>query len=180
MAVELLGARILTPHFGSGIYVWGGVITVFMLALSIGYLIGGQLSMYSPSLRRLGMLLIAAALSTLLLIFFGTALLDTIFEHVHDPRYGSLLASMALFFLPVAISGTVSPYAVRLLVRELSASGRSAGSLYFISTFGSAAGTILTSFYLVLWFEINQIFFGLMSVSVVLGVAALIWGESDE
>ena len=87
---------------------------------------------------------------------------------------------MALFFLPVAISGTVSPYAVRLLVRELSASGRSAGSLYFISTFGSAAGTILTSFYLVLWFEINQIFFGLMSVSVVLGVAALIWGESDE
>ena len=176
MAVELLGARILTPNFGSGIYVWGGVITVFMLALSIGYLIGGQLSVHQPTLRRLGLLVIAAALSTLSLIFFGTAMIDWIFEHVHDPRYGSLLASLGLFFLPVAISGTVSPYAVRLLVTELSASGRSAGLLYFVSTFGSAAGTILTSFYLVLWFEINQIFVGLMSISILSGLAAVIWG----
>ncbi len=173
MAVELLGARILTPNFGSGIYVWGGVITVFMLALSVGYLVGGHLSMYAPSLRKLGALLIAAALSTLAPVFFGTPVLDWIFDQVHDPRYGSLLASMALFFLPVAISGTVSPYAVRLLVTELHASGRSAGSLYFVSTFGSAAGTITTSFYLVLLFEINQIFVGLMTISVVLGLLAM-------
>jgi len=174
MAVELLGARILTPNFGSGIYVWGGIITVFMLALSIGYLVGGQLSMYNPTLRKLGMLLIAAALTTLAPVFFGTPVLDGIFDRVHDPRYGSLLASMALFFLPVAISGTVSPYAVRLLVTELHASGRSAGSLYFVSTFGSAAGTIITSFYLVLLFEINHIFIGLMAISVVLGLLAML------
>ena len=63
---------------------------------------------------------------------------------------------------------------------ELSASGRSAGLLYFVSTFGSAAGTILTSFYLVLWFEINQIFMGLMTVSVVLGLLALPWSGRDD
>ena len=180
MAVELLGARVLTPNFGSGIYVWGGVITVFMLALSIGYLVGGQISLYAPSLRRLSLIVIAAALGTLGLVLAGDGMLDWIFEHVRDPRYGSLLASLALFFLPVAISGMVSPYAVRLLVTELSASGRSAGLLYFVSTFGSAAGTILTSFYLVLWFEINQIFMGLMTVSVVLGLLALPWSGRDD
>ena len=33
MAVELLGGRVLAPSFGNSIYVWGGVITMFMLCL---------------------------------------------------------------------------------------------------------------------------------------------------
>ena len=43
MAVELLSGRILAPTFGNSIYVWGAVITVFMLALAVGYLLGGRL-----------------------------------------------------------------------------------------------------------------------------------------
>lgn len=176
MAVELLSGRILAPNFGNSIYVWGGVITVFMLALSVGYLVGGHLSVLAPSLRRLGYLLMAAAVATLPVVFWGDVSLDWIFDHVHDPRYGSLLASSALFFLPTAISGTVSPYAIRLLVKQLHVSGKSAGSLYFVSTFGSAVGTICTSFYLVLWFEINQIFIGMIAVSAVLAGAAILFG----
>ena len=181
MAVELLSGRILAPNFGNSIYVWGGVITVFMLALSVGYLLGGHLSVHAPSLRRLGYLLLAAAVATLPVVFWGEPLLDWMFDHIRDPRYGSLLASSALFFLPTAISGTVSPYAIRLLIKQLHASGKSAGLLYFVSTFGSAVGTICTSFYLVLWFEINQIFIGMIAVSGVLGLAAvLLGGMHDE
>ena len=175
MAVELLSGRVLAPSFGNSIYVWGAVITVFMLALAVGYLAGGQISMFSPSLRRLGALLVGAGLATLPVVLFGNAALDWIFDRVADPRYGSLLASAVLFFVPTAISGAVSPYAVRLLVNDLEASGRSAGSLYFVSTFGSAAGTILTSFYLVLLFEVNTILVGLMIVSIVLGTVAAAW-----
>jgi len=177
MAIELLSGRVLAPSFGNSIYVWGAVITVFMLALAVGYLAGGQISVFSPSLRRLGALLIAAGAGTLPVVLFGNAALDWIFDRVSDPRYGSLMASTLLFFVPTAISGAVSPYAVRLLVRDLHASGKSAGLLYFVSTFGSAAGTILTSFYLVLLFEVNTILLGLMLVSVVLGIAAVAWRE---
>ena len=177
MSVELLSGRILAPNFGNSIYVWGGVITVFMLALSVGYLAGGHLSMYSPSVRRLGALLIAAASATLPVVLWGDALLDWIFDRVQDPRYGSLLGSSLLFFLPTAISGTISPYAIRLLVSQARASGRSAGLLYFVSTFGSAAGTILTSFYLVLLFELDQIFIGLMGLSLALGLLAVVPGD---
>lgn len=180
MAVELLSGRILAPNFGNSIYVWGGVITVFMLALSVGYLVGGHLSVFAPSLRRLGYLLCAAAVATLPVVVWGDVSLDWIFDHVHDPRYGSLLASSALFFLPTAISGTVSPYAIRLLVKQLHVSGKSAGSLYFVSTFGSAVGTICTSFYLVLWFEINQIFIGMIAVSAVLAGAAILFGGLND
>ena len=109
MAIELLGGRILAPTFGNSIYVWGAVITVFMLALAVGYLLGGRFSMHAPSLRRLGTLLIAAGLTTLPVVLFGNAALDGIFDRVNDPRYGSLVASTLLFFVPTAISGAVSP-----------------------------------------------------------------------
>jgi len=175
MAIELLSGRILAPSFGNSIYVWGGVITIFMLALSIGYLIGGHLSVHAPSLRRLGLILMAAALTTLPVIIWSDALIDMVFTRVSDPRYGSLLASSALFFLPTVISGCVSPYAIRLLVTQLQASGQSAGKLYFVSTFGSAAGTIGTSFYLVLLFEINQIFTTLILISLLLGSLAILF-----
>jgi hypothetical protein len=175
MAIELLSGRILAPSFGNSIYVWGGVITIFMLALSIGYLIGGHLSVHAPSLRRLGLILMAAALTTLPVIIWSDALIDMVFTRVSDPRYGSLLASSALFFLPTVISGCVSPYAIRLLVTQLQASGQSAGKLYFVSTFGSAAGTIGTSFYLVLLFEINQIFTTLILISLLLGSLAMLF-----
>jgi hypothetical protein len=177
MAVELLSGRVLAPAFGNNIYVWGAVITIFMLALSVGYLLGGHFSVFSPSLRRLGGLLIAAGLTTLPVVFFGDRALDWIFDRVDDPRYGSLLASSLLFFIPTAIAGAVSPYAIRLLVSSLHGSGKSAGFLYFVSTFGSAAGTILTSFYLVLLFEVNAILLGLMAVSTVLGLVAILSKE---
>ena len=172
MAVELLSGRILAPSFGNSIYVWGGIITVFMLALSVGYLLGGQLSLFAPTLRRLGLVLIAAGVASLPIVLVGDRVLDWIFDHVRDPRWASLLASSTLFFVPTAISGMVSPYAVRLVATSVQSTGRSAGFLYFISTFGSAAGTILTSFYMVLWFEVNQIFIGMIVVSFVCGMAA--------
>jgi hypothetical protein len=180
MAVELLSGRILAPNFGNSIYVWGAVITVFMLALSVGYLLGGNFSVFSPSLRRLGGLLIAAGMTTLPVVVFGDQALDWIFNHVHDPRYGSLLASSMLFFVPTAISGMVSPYAIRLLVTQLYVSGKSAGSVYFVSTFGSAVGTILTSFYLVLLLEVNEILLGLMAASICLGLFPFLFNKAEQ
>lgn len=172
MSVELLGGRLLAPTFGSSIYVWGAIITIFMLALSLGYLAGGRWSMHAPSVRKLGAILVVAALGVLPTLGFGVALLDSVAARVPDPRFGSLLGSTVLFFVPTFFSGMISPYAVRLLVEERATSGRHAGQLYFVSTFGSAAGTLLTSFYLVLYFEVNHILVGLMAISLALGVLA--------
>ena len=172
MSVELLGGRLLAPTFGSSIYVWGAIITIFMLALSLGYLAGGRWSTHAPSVRKLGSILVIAAISVLPTLAFGVELLDWTAAMVPDPRFGSLLGSTVLFFVPTFFSGMISPYAVRLIVEERSTSGRQAGQLYFVSTFGSAAGTLLTSFYLVLYFEVNHILIGLLAISIVLGCAS--------
>jgi len=172
MAIELLGGRLLAPYFGSSIYVWGAIITVFMLALSLGYLWGGRASLYAPSLQRLGLILLAAAATALPALLSGDSVLEHLSARIGDPRYGSLVAAALLFFLPTCVSGMVSPYAVRLLVPDRASAGQLAGRLYFVSTFGSAAGTILTSFYLVLYLEVNQILMVMLGVSGVIGVIA--------
>jgi hypothetical protein len=172
MAVELLGGRLLAPTFGSSIYVWGAIITVFMLALSLGYLAGGRYSMVSPSVRRLGVILVVAALSVAPLLVFADKMLDAVSIAIPDPRFGSLVGATVLFFVPTFFSGMVSPYAVRLLVEDRVSSGRHAGQLYFVSTFGSAAGTLLTSFYLVLVLEVNHILVALLAISVVIGLTS--------
>jgi MFS family permease len=157
MSLELLGGRVLAPYFGSSIYVWGSIITVFMMSLSLGYLLGGRLSLRNPTLGRFAFIFLGAAVCLYPLVYFGEAIMVWIFERVVDPRYGSLLASGILFIVPTVIMGMISPYSVRMLVRTTDQSGHVAGVLYFVSTLGSALGTLATSFYLILWFEINTI-----------------------
>ncbi len=174
MALELLGGRALAPYFGTGIYIWGAIITLFMLSLSIGYLLGGHFSARQPNLRKLSLILGAATLAALPCAVGSNFILERVFDAVPDPRYGALLASIALFFLPITISGAVSPYGIRLLVEGLGTSGKVAGNVFFISTFGSAAGTLLTSFYLVLLFELDQLFYGMMLISILVATLGIL------
>jgi len=169
MALELLGGRILAPYFGNSIYVWGSIISVFMLSLALGYLIGGYLSLRQPTLARFAALFLLGALVTGPLVFYADPLMRTVFDHIEDPRYGSLVAASALFVAPTVVLGMISPYSVRLMVNETTQSGRIAGTLYFVSTLGSAFGTLATSFYLVLWFEIDTIVLLLTGALIVLG-----------
>ncbi|WP_197911910.1 fused MFS/spermidine synthase [Kineobactrum salinum] len=117
----------------------------------------GRLSLYHPNLKRYGSFYLIAAALLLPLIFRGNSIMEAVFLRIEDPRYGSFVVSMLLFFLPTAVLGMIAPYSVRLLVSDRHHSGQVAGLLYFVSTLGSALGTLGTSFYFVLWFEVNQI-----------------------
>ena len=176
MAIEMLGARIMAPYFGGSLSVWGSILTVFMLALACGYLIGGRLSARTPSRVSYSYFFIAAAVTSLPIVLFADAIMRPIFLAIEDPRYGSLLASLFLYFIPTTILGMISPYSVRLLVQTSDHSGQKAGLLFFVSTLGSAVGTLGTSFYLVLWFEVNEIVLGTSAALLTIGVALLLAG----
>lgn len=172
MGFEMLSGRILAPTFGGGIYVWGAVITVFMTALSLGYLIGGRLSMKQPSIARLCLLHALSGALVLPVLLFELPVLDGIFGITQDPRLGSLLASVVLFSAPAVVAGMVTPYAVRLLVDNAQDAGFYAGLQYFFSTFFSAAGTLLTSFWFVLIFEVDQILLLLFGITQAVALTA--------
>jgi hypothetical protein len=173
MGIELLGGRILAPFFGSSVHIWGSIITVFMLSLSFGYLIGGKLSTKNVSLTRYGCIFLFAGITVLPIALWSGNIMEAIFISIEDSRYGSLAASMALFFIPTIILGMISPYSVRLLVTDKDKSGQVAGVLYFVSTLGSALGTIITSFYFVLFFEVNAIIFTFSMTLIIFGFIAI-------
>ena len=179
MLVELLSGRLIAPSFGSSIYVWGSVIFVFMLGLAIGYLLGGIYSQHNPNVRKLCGILMAGALTTLPTLLFGTAILDFMFDAIRDPRFGSLTTCLALFLVPTIFAGMVSPYAIRIIVKNKESSGHDAGYLYFISTIGSSLGTLMTAFYLVLLFEINTILLVAISISLVLGALGMLANRKE-
>lgn len=174
MTIEMLGARIMAPYFGGSLSVWGSIITVFMVALSIGYLLGGRLSTLNPNPVTYAMFFIAAALCSLPIILLADNIMRPIFMAIEDPRYGSLIASLFMYLIPTSILGMISPYSIRLLVETQEHSGHMAGLLFFISTMGSAAGTLGTSFYFVLWFEVNQILWGSVAALLAAGCTVLV------
>jgi hypothetical protein len=178
MSLELLGGRILAPYFGADIYVWGSIITIFMLSLSFGYLFGGRLSVNNPSIRGFAIIFLIGAAFLYPLIFFGQSVMEMVFTYVEDPRYGSLSAASTLFILPTVILGMISPYSVRLLVENTHESGRVAGRLYFVSTLGSAIGTLGTSFYFILWFEMNTILTLLTGILLLMAAIAYVFGRN--
>ena len=180
MAIELLGGRILSPYFGSSVYVLGSIISVFMISLSAGYLTGGRLSLNQPNLTRYGGFYILAAFTLLPTVLFGDTVMDFVFLRIEDPRYGSLVASALLFFVPIAVLGMIAPYSVRLLVQDSHRSGHVAGVLYFVSTFGSAIGTLMTSFYFVLWFEVNEILLAMSAILLLGGITSIVFNKFNK
>ena len=170
MGLEIVGGRMLAPYFGSGICVWGSVISVFLAALSVGYFVGGLMSIRFPYGRGLALVIFVAALSIVPVGLWYQATSEWFADLEFHERWGSLMAATALFFLPSMLLGMVSPYAVRLISRNLAAVGASAGALYAISTMGSFLGCLLTAFYFILWMGIRQILFlsagGLVLIAV--------------
>src|SRR5690606_19557217 len=60
MGFEMLGSRYLYPYFGGGINTWASLIATVLVALMLGYLIGGALVDRTLSPRLCGMLLVVA------------------------------------------------------------------------------------------------------------------------
>ncbi len=73
MVLEIVGARYLQPWFGGAFYVWTSQIGVVMLALAMGYAVGGKLADHWKRARYLGALLVPAAVFILAIPNFSTA-----------------------------------------------------------------------------------------------------------
>lgn len=159
MSFEMLGGRIFAPYFGSSVYIWGSLIFTFMVGLAIGYGVGGHLSIRYFGSAVLAILLAAIAAQVWIVNETAEWVLSLTFDHTEDPRTGSLVAAMVLYLVPTVTMGMVSPVAIRTVSETLHQVGSYAGTLYLVSTLGSAVGTLLTSFWLVAYFEVNTIMY---------------------
>ncbi len=170
MVIELLGTRLIAPFYGASLYVWTSVIAVTLIALALGYFIGGH---WADRARRIGLSFIIALSGFLtLLVPWLTApvLLAT------DPlglRMGTFVSTLVLFTPSLLMLGMVGPFAVKRATFSLDGVGASTGSIYAVSTLGSVIGTLFLGFYLFPQVGSREIFIGLGIALLVLAFCVI-------
>jgi len=153
LGAEIAAARLLAPYFGASTVVWANTIGVVLVALSVGYWLGGRYADRHPHLRGLCLLVLVAALLIAAVPFASRPFLGfsvDAFDTVSVGGFaGSLFGVLVLVAVPVTLLGAAAPWAVRLAVADVRRSGEVVGRLYAISTAGSLLGTMLSALLLI-------------------------------
>ena len=153
LGAEIAAARLMAPFFGASTIVWANTIATVLVALSIGYWLGGRLADKRPHLVQLARWVLFASVLLALVPLVADPFLDISVEAFDDidvgAALGSLVGVLALVAVPVLLLGAVSPWAIRLSVDRVEDAGRTAGSLYALSTIGSLFGTFAATLLLI-------------------------------
>jgi predicted membrane-bound spermidine synthase len=175
LGLEIVASRILAPYFGNSVYVWGSLISVFLLALSIGYWLGGIQADKRPSLVVLAKILASAAACILVLPLVYLPVGKYIADLGLEFRFSVLLISMLFFLVPSVLMGMVSPFVIKLSATGLDEIGRTAGRVYAISTLGSISGAIAVSFFFIQWLGTRAIVVVLGLILLLLALACIVY-----
>ena len=147
LAVEFTTSRMLQAVYGTSNIVWANVIGLVLLFLTIGYFVGGWLADRWPSPRLFYALASLAGFAGVFFLLLASAILKTAASALAALNVGALVGSLVAVILtlavPITLLGCISPFAIRLGVRNVNEAGRISGRIYAISTWGSLLGTYL-------------------------------------
>lgn len=147
LAIEMCGPRLMAPYFGTSQIIWATQIGFTLIYLSLGYYIGGRVADRYPRENVIRGITAAAAVATGLIPLASRPVLDWSVSGMTNVNasvfISSLIAVNLLFSVPTILLGMVSPFAIRLTMERVGSAGRSAGSLYALSTLGSIIGAFL-------------------------------------
>ena len=181
MVLEIIGARFLAKDFGSSFHVWVAQIGVVLIALAVGYALGGALADRWQRLSPLTVLLVPAGVLLFLIPNFAAWLMDAIiFRHPIDQpvpllwqKLDPVLGSALVFLLPCVVLATLPPYMIRLATHSLAELGRSSGFIIAASTIGSIAGVFVAGFVLIDHMKVSNIFRLMGGLTIFLGLLCL-------
>ena len=155
MVVELAGARLAAPLFGSSLYTWASVIGVTLLGISLGNALGGRLADRQPRPRLLAHAFALSGTGTLAVLLMPYVY-SRLWPRMTDAVLAALPPALSLplllgaMLLPAAVGfGTVSPILIRLSIRSIGTSGDVVGRIYAAQAVGSIAGTFAAGFLLI-------------------------------
>ena len=146
MAIELAGARMLAPFYGTSMYVWAAILAVTLGGLTTGYYFGGWASSKYKGGKLLFSVLIAGAVLVALMPLMALKIVPA-FQGL-GLRGGALASALTIIYFPLLCMGMVSPILIQLQNTAVNQTGKTAGSVYAISTIGGIFMTLLMGFYL--------------------------------
>ena len=153
MATELCGSKLISPYFGSSLYVWASVIAITLGSLAAGYFYGGRLSTKENKIQILRLILAVSAVymgfmpgitNLFAPIAMGFSLVTAV-----------VISSILLLVLPMFLMGAASPIIISIQTETGNEAGRVSGLVYSISTIGGIISTFLCGFYFIPEFGVN-------------------------
>jgi spermidine synthase len=151
LAIEFTTSRMIQSVYGTSNIVWANVIGLVLLSLTLGYFIGGRLADRWPYPALFYLLVSLAGFCAALFLLLTSVILRQAAAALAEVNAtaiaGSLFGVIIALVVPVTLLGCVSPFAIRLAVRDVGEAGRTSGLIYGVSTMGSLLGTYLP----VLW-----------------------------
>jgi MFS family permease len=181
MVLEIIGALYLAKDFGGSFYIWISQIGVILIALAIGYAIGGALA---DRFRRAAFLALPLSVAGIAMWFipdFTPPLVEAIvMRHPLDrgipplwKKVDPVLGSTLVFFLPCLVLASLPPYMIRLASRQLEHVGTISGLIYSASTVGSIAGVFISGYVLIDHMDIPDVFRAMGALTMALAGLSL-------
>lgn len=143
MMLEILGGRLMAPHFGYSVYQWGALIGVVMGFMAAGYWAGGQLGDGRKAAPLLGLALLTGAIAAGLTPWIGRPMLAAAASRL-DTITAAIVGATLILGVPSFALAMASPLCAGL--SRLSG-GAAAGRIAAVSTLGSIGGTFFAAFY---------------------------------
>ena len=174
LIIEIAAVRILSPYFGNTIYTFSSIITTILLALSLGYFLGGRLADKSPSKLLFYQLIFASSIGVFLLLILSYLVLPSV-AYYFSIISGPLITAVLLFLFPSFILGMLSPFVIKLEKDNYKKEGvgKISGNVFFASTLGSIAGSLLAGFVLIPRFGVDQIILGVGAALLSIGILGM-------
>lgn len=147
LAVEFTTSRMLQTVYGTSNIVWANVIGLVLFFLTVGYFVGGRLADKRPYLHLFYALVTFTGFCSVFFLLLTSVILRSAASALAAVNVGAIASSLVAVILalavPVTLLGCISPFAIRLAVRDVNEAGRISGRIYAISTWGSLLGTYL-------------------------------------
>ncbi|MBS3750498.1 MAG: fused MFS/spermidine synthase [Anaerolineales bacterium] len=175
LAVEFAASRLLGSVFGTSNLVWASIIGLILIYLTAGYFLGGRWADRRPDYKVFYTILAWGAFTSGLIPFVSRPVLYRAADAFDQLQVGVLLGSftgvLILFVVPITLLGTISPFAIRLALRDSRKAGKVSGKIYAISTLGSFLGTFTPDLILIplVGTTLTFVAFSLFLVLVALG-----------
>lgn len=139
---QIVWQRMLFTSFGVNIESVTIIVSIFMLGLGLGALVGGKISAIFP--KKLPHLFIVAELAIGVFGFLSIFFIKSLYALVADKHL--LLITTSVYFLlciPTLFMGATLPILVSYITKYIKDIGNSVGILYFCNTAGSAIGCVI-------------------------------------
>jgi len=174
MSYEVFWLRYLTLYLHETIYLYTGIIAVFVLGIGLGSLIGGYLVAWvRRQIALLGLLQALIGLLSILAVYLPLHYFQPIYNAGLESAGKVLLILLALLTLPAALMGATFPVVTKIIVANLGEVGSQVGRAYALNTLGGILGLLCSGFVLHHYFGLQVSLYILFGLDLLLAAALL-------